>query len=144
MTKNVLDLTAKKAKAFFLKEENYSNISLPKYFYFQKLLTELDKKLQNNPIKAFYKNAKMPPSSYDDVNYIMYNNKDGCYAWRPLELLNPIIYVALANYITQEKVWKLIKKRFKSFQKNEKILSKGLPVLKSYKHNQQASQVITW
>lgn len=144
MNKNVLDLSAQKAKEYFLKEENYSNINLPKYFHFQQLLTNLDKKLKNSKLSDFYIDSKMPPSIYDNVNYIIYNNKDGCYAWRPLELLNPVIYVALVNYITQKDVWELIKNKFNEFQKNKNILSKGIPVLKSYKKNQQASQVITW
>lgn len=110
VAKNVLNLSASKAKDYFLKEENYSNILLPTYFSFQKLLDKLDKKLQDKELKTFYVNNKIPPSSYDDVNYVIYNNKDGCYAWRPLQLLNPIIYVALVNYITQDSVWNLIKK----------------------------------
>lgn len=142
-TKNVLSLSASKAKDFFLKEESYSNITLPAYFSFQKLLDKLDKKLQNKSLKNFFV-PKDAPSNYDDVNYIIYNNKDGCYAWRPLQLLNPIIYVALVNYITQEKVWKLIKTRFNAFKKNENILSKGIPVLTSPKKKQQASQVLHW
>ena len=87
---------------------------------------------------------KRKPYYYDDVYYIFYIYKDGCYAWRPLQLLNPIIYVALVNYITQDHVWKLIKKQFKKFQKNEKISSKSIPVLKSPKKKQQASQVANW
>lgn len=144
VAKNVLNLSASKAKDYFLKEENYSNILLPTYFSFQKLLDKLDKKLQNKELKTFYVNNKIPPSSYDDVNYVIYNNKDGCYAWRPLQLLNPIIYVALVNYITQNSVWNLIKKRFKDFQSNDNILSQAIPVLKSPKKKQQASQVLNW
>ncbi|MBQ2983453.1 MAG: RNA-directed DNA polymerase [Candidatus Gastranaerophilales bacterium] len=142
-TKNVLSLSPSKAKEFFLKEEMYSNITLPTYFSFQKLLDKLDKRLQNKNLKNYF-TANDKPYNYDDVNYIIYNNKDGCYAWRPLQLLNPIIYVALVNYITQDHVWKLIKKQFKKFQKNKKISSKGIPVLKSPKKKQQASQVANW
>lgn len=142
-TKNVLNLSSTKAKDFFLNEENYSNILLPTYFKFQKLIDKLDKKLQNKNLRNFFV-AQNKPSNYDNVNYIIYNNKDGCYAWRPLQLLNPIIYVALVNYITQDHIWKLIKKQFKTFQKNEKISSKEIPVLKSSKRKQQASQVSNW
>jgi len=143
-TRNVLNLSSKKAKEFFLNEKNYSNINLPKYFHFQQLLDSLDKKLKNSKISDFYANSKVPPSSYDDVNYTIYNNKDGCYAWRPLELLNPVIYVSLVNYITQDDVWKLIKDKFKEFQKNKNILSQGIPVLKTHRKNQQSSQILNW
>lgn len=68
-TKNVLSLSASKAKDFFLKEESYSNITLPTYFSFQKLLEKLDKKLQNKSLKNFFV-QKDAPSNYDDVNYI--------------------------------------------------------------------------
>ncbi len=142
--KNVLNLTANKAKEYFLKEENYSNILLPSYFTFQNLLRKIDKKLQNKELKTFFVNNGIPPSSYDNVNYIIYNNKDGCYAWRPLQLLNPIVYVALVNYITQDDVWKLIKNRFEKFQANENILSKAIPVLNLPKRNQKASQISNW
>lgn len=142
--KNVLSLSPQKAREFFLNEENYSNILLPKYFSFQKLLNKLHKRLANKDFRSFIVSKSIPPSSCYDVNYIIYNNKDGCYAWRPLELLNPIIYVALVNYITQNNVWELIKNRFQDFRKNENILSQGIPVLKSYKKNQQATQVSNW
>lgn len=143
VAKNVLSLSASKAKDYFLKEENYSNILLPEYFSFQELLNKLDKKLQNKNLKNFFV-AKDSPTNYDNVNYIIYNNKDGCYAWRPLQLLNPIVYIAITNYITQDKVWKLIKKRFKDFQCNENILCQGIPTLKTRKKKQQATQVLSW
>lgn len=139
-TRNILELTSQQAKDFFLKEESYSNILLPKYFSFQKLLNKLDKKLQTKELKTFCINAAQQPANFDDINYTIYNNKDGCYAWRPLQLLNPIIYVALVNYITQDSVWELITNKFKEFRSNEKILSQGLPVLKSYKKTQKANE----
>lgn len=142
--RNILELTSQQAKVFFLKEENYSNILLPKYFSFQKLLNKLDKKIQTKELKTFCVNATQQPANLDNINYTIYNNKDGCYAWRPLQLLNPIIYVALVNYITQDSVWELIINKFKEFRSNEKILSQGLPVLKSYKKTQKASQILNW
>ena len=73
-TKNVLSLSPSKAKEFFLKEEMYSNITLPTYFSFQKLLDKLDKRLQNKNLRNFF-TANDKPYNYDDVNYIIYNNK---------------------------------------------------------------------
>ena len=48
------------------------------------------------------------------------------------------------NYITQDSVWELIINKFKEFRNNENILSQGLPVLKSYKKTQKASQILNW
>ncbi len=76
---------------------------MPKYFSFQKLLNKLDKKLQTKELKTFCINAAQQPANFDDINYTIYNNKDGCYAWRPLQLLNPIIYVALTDDEQQKK-----------------------------------------
>ena len=43
--KNILSLSAKEAKEFFLKEESYFNGDLPSYFKFDCLLAKISKKL---------------------------------------------------------------------------------------------------
>ena len=45
--KNVLDLSAKEAKDFFLQSENYCTLMLPQYIQFQPLLNALDKFLKD-------------------------------------------------------------------------------------------------
>ncbi|MFI3300732.1 MAG: RNA-directed DNA polymerase [Candidatus Gastranaerophilales bacterium] len=137
MNKNILNLNYNEAKEFFLKAENYCNIDLPTYFNFQPLLNELTKEMNDN-----YDASKS--STQENVNYVIYNNKDGCYAWRPLELINPILYVKLVNLITEKKNWEVIKNRFIEFQSNELIQSKAIPALKTKKQKQRASQITTW
>lgn len=55
--RNILDLSAKKAKDFFLDNESYSNIDLPKYFEFGKLLKAIDKKIAGKNLSDFKNTA---------------------------------------------------------------------------------------
>ena len=108
--KTIIDLTYSEARQFFLKQESYCSIDLPKYFDFQPLLDALSKKGDIESI------ALEKAKKFDDVNYKFLTNKDGRYAWRPLQLINPAIYVYLVNKITKKNNWNLIVNRFKKFQ----------------------------
>ena len=116
--KQILELNNTDAKKLFLKEESYSNISLPDYFSFQELLDKLDKELTNKNLSDL--RTKSPRES-DYVNYKLLSNKDGKFAWRPFQLINPAIYVSLVNTITEINNWNLLITRFENFQKNKKI-----------------------
>ena len=91
-------------------------MQLPEYFNFQPLFDALGK---NGSLKGGISLDKA--KKLDDVNYKFLTNKDGKYAWRSLQLINPAIYVFLVNKITEEENWELIVNRFKEFQQNEKI-----------------------
>lgn len=107
--KTILDLSNTEAQAFFFRKENYCNIDLPPYFDFQPLLNNLS---QMGKLKTLsVDKAKL----HDDVNYKMYNNKDGFFSWRPLQLINPAIYTHLVYIITQDGTWNLIQERFREF-----------------------------
>lgn len=120
--KTILDLSNTEAQAFFFRKEIYCNIDLPPYFDFQPLLDKLSQigKLKTLP----FDKAK----SYDDVNYRMYNNKDGFFSWRPLQLINPAIYAYLVYIVTQDGVWNLIQERFREFQENKNICCCSIPL----------------
>lgn len=117
----VLDLNERQARSFFMESENYCNISLPPYFDFTPMLDYVKSKTGNNRtlnsiLKTDADGNKMLPSSYDDVNYTMITNKDGRYAYRPLQLTNPYIYYFLVRLITQQANWTELKNLFQSFQ----------------------------
>jgi hypothetical protein len=136
--KTILELTHTEAKEFFLKKENYCSIDLPPYFSFQSLLNVLS---QNNIIDNIdLKKAKL----LDDVNYKFLTNKDGKYAWRPFQLINPVIYVNLVNKITKENDWNFIVNRFKTFQSNEKIKCCSIPILSDDKQSDKAQTITNW
>src|SRR5690606_34325039 len=134
--KSVIDLDYIEAREYFLKQESYCSIDLPAYFDFQPLLDALSSSGNVNSINLG--DAK----KYSDTNYTFYTNKDGKLAWRPLQIINPVVYVNLVNKITKEDSWKLIVDRFKKFQKNEKIQCFSIP-LTSLK-NDKAETITNW
>ncbi|MCL2416859.1 MAG: RNA-directed DNA polymerase [Bacteroidales bacterium] len=121
--RTILELSHTDAREFFLKQESYSSVDLPKYFDFQPLLNALSR--NGNIGNIALKNAK----KLDDVNYKFLTNKDGKFAWRPIQLINPAIYVNLVNKITKEENWKHIASQFKKFQANEKIKCSSIPII---------------
>lgn len=83
----------------------------------------------------------------DGVNYSLITNKDGKLAWRKLEIIHPIIYVALVDLITKENNWQILLKRFKDFKKNEKFIRCcSLPIIKedNDKGTEKGSQITNW
>lgn len=137
--KILLELTNIEARHYFLKHESFCNIDLPKYFNFQNLLDALSQNgnVSNIPLGE----AKR----LDNVNYKFLTNKDGKFAWRPLQIINPAIYVNLVNKITKRDNWNLIVKRFKKFQENKLIKCFSLPVVATDdKKSNKAESVLNW
>lgn len=137
-SKNVLSLSHDEARDFFLQPDSFCNIDLPKYFSFTSILTFLKNKNLNS-IKT--RNAR----NYSDVNYTLFCNKDGKYAWRPTQILNPVIYVKLVNLITEEKNWDFLKQRFKKFKNNTQIQCTSIPISpESDTKKMKAQQILSW
>ena len=133
--KTILDLTCDELKEFFLQEKSYCNTLLPSYIKFKPLLSELYKKLGNKEIK---------PNGTETYNYTFFMNKDGGYSWRPIDLINPVIYCLLIRVIKQN--FEEIKNRFNKFQKNsEYIECMSIPVVNmdNMKHEQK-HQILEW
>ncbi|WP_386687467.1 RNA-directed DNA polymerase [Lonepinella sp. MS14437] len=142
----VLELDCNNARKFFLKHESYCNIDLPKYFSFSEILEKISKELANKNIQGFKgKNGKTDiMSNLDDVNYLIYANKDGKLSWRPLQIIHPLVYVALVHKITEKNNWKKLQARFKKFQCNEKIKCLSIPVQSENKQSDKAQQIYNW
>lgn len=138
--KTILDLNSTEARQYFLKQESYCNVQLPEYFYFQPLL---DKLSQNGSLKGGLSLEKAKKS--EDVNYKFLTNKDGKYAWRPLQLINPVIYIFLVNKITENDNWIFIVNRFRKFQENKQIKCCSIPVVSIIKkESDKAKSVLNW
>ena len=118
--KTILELTAEEVHEFFLKASNYCTLRLPKYFDFQPLLTALAK--YNHTISHKEANKR------EHVNYTLFHNKDGVYAWRPFQLINPSLYIHLASLIAKVSNWDVVVKRFKEFGKNKSIKCCSIPL----------------
>jgi len=164
VNKNILKLSCLEARSFLLKGKSYCRIDLPKYFEFDRLIEKVSKKLKGKHLKSFYSQTskldengeiqtddegnekKCPdsPRNYDGVNYKLLNNKNGKYAWRPLQLIHPALYVSLVYKITEEKNWKIIKKRFEKFASKKKIKCISLPIRSDTKETDKATMVSHW
>ncbi len=136
----LLSFSNQKAMDALLKEENYCNFDLPEYFSFSNVLAEANNLInQNTSLQTT--SAKM----HDEVNYQIIANKDGLYAWRPFQLIHPILYVKLVKLITEYNNWELICNRFKEFQENPKIKCASIPVVSTAsQQTQKSKQILNW
>lgn len=139
---SILSLDNQGARKFFLKSESYCNVLLPPYFYFDTLLQELDRYLENKDLYNICNKNKLISSS--NVNYTLYTNKDGNLSWRPFQLINPIMYVAITHKITNNENWIKIQNIFKNFKKNKNIQCFSIPVQSKDRKSDKANQILTW
>lgn len=127
--KTVLELTNKKALNFFMDAENYCSLSLPEYFNLQPILNYVQKTIGQLELDHCLKEKKVYPSNFEGVNYKILINKDGRYAFRPLQIANPFLYYFLVRHITTKSNWAILKNRFQKF-KDERIEVSSIPGLK--------------
>jgi hypothetical protein len=111
--KRLVDLSNEEARVHFLKGSSYFNGDFPQYISFEPILREVAKVL-NGGYYNQYKSAN--PNDLSNVNYNFIANKDGKFAWRPLELIHPVIYVSLVNVICEQANWESIKTRLGEFE----------------------------
>lgn len=141
--KSVLEMSYKEARVFFLKNESYSNIDLPEYFSFSKLLNSIDEEMRKvKDISTYYNKKKV--KNCEDVNHILFANKDGKLSWRPLQIIHPFLYVLLVQELTKESSWKKILGRFKEFQKDDRIKCFSIPVETKSEQSDKAEQILQW
>ena len=164
MANEIISLSSTDAKEFFLWSKCYCEIDFPTYFDFHNLLKELDNAIDGktdieqicDPFIYLHKVDCGPnmvdigkekinlPSKMDKVNYVFYHNKDGNYAWRKFQLINPALYILLVNVITNDTNWTQIQKCFKAFQKNNKIKCCSIPFNANEEKNVPAQSATNW
>ncbi|MBM3329143.1 MAG: RNA-directed DNA polymerase [Calditrichaeota bacterium] len=137
-SKSLLKMSATEARSFFLKSENYFNNDLPEYFNFTSLLQVVSKYIESHSDGW---NGK--PNSYEKVNYKILSNKDGKYAWRPLQLIHPALYLKLVNAITVSENWKLLLATLSS-SRDDRIQCLSIPVESLGRRNRKAEQILKW
>lgn len=142
--KSVLELSHDEARSFFLKHESYCNVDLPKYFSFSELLSKISQEFTGKDLLNDFCQSKGAMGKLDDVNYLIYANKDGKLSWRPFQIIHPLVYVALVHGITKEDNWEKLKNRFKKFQCNEKIKCLSIPVKSENRQSDKAQQISNW
>lgn len=141
--KLITKMTADKAKLFLLEPESFFNLSLPPYFNFEKVINDVEGALGGNPLSSYY-NPGYRPEQFEHVNYHLYNNKDGKYAWRRHQIIHPAIYVDLVNTITETSNWNAIISRFNEFKKNNKISCISIPKKSLTKKSSTAESILEW
>lgn len=140
--RSIIDLTWEEARAFLLKEEEYCDLTLPRYFQFSDLLKDVSTVLEGKRRSDLM--CRKKARNLDRVNHVLLSNKDGRYAWRPLELAHPALYVSLVNEITTPDHWTLICGRFREFAENDRIKCLSLPVESMTKEKNKAELINQW
>jgi RNA-directed DNA polymerase len=151
--KTILEYSHDEAKIFLLKEESYFSFDLPKYFVFQRLLNRVSEEIKGKPLRDLCrdhhkigesKRYKDCPNKYEKVNYTFFNNKDGKFSWRPLQLIHPVLYVSLVHKITEEENWKVIVNRFNEFSNILNTKCSSLPVESNNHLSDKATAINSW
>jgi hypothetical protein len=138
--RSVLDMTPKQARSFFLKPETYCRVELPLYFDFSRVLRPVAKLLIGKSLT----DRKRKPRDHEGVNYTIYSNKDGRYAWRPFQLIHPAIYIDLVHSVTAPEAWTFIRSRFADFANDPKIRCLSIPQESLTRRKDQAAQIRHW
>ena len=138
--KRLVELTNEEAREHLLKGSSYFNADMPSYISFEPILTDVAAVLNRRPYTEM-KSAN--PNDFPGVNYSLLTNKDGRFAWRPLELIHPAIYVSLVNEICDPENWEHIKRRLAEFEGGV-VDCCSAPVLSVDNQTDVATQVRSW
>jgi hypothetical protein len=138
--KRLIDLSNEEARKHFLKGSSYFNADIPSYISFEPILTDVAAVLNGGNYTAF---KSVNPNDFPDANYNFLANKDGRFAWRPLELIHPAIYVSLVNTVCDPDNWTHIKRRFSEFETGA-VDCCSAPVMSIDNQTDVATQVRSW
>jgi hypothetical protein len=138
--KRLVDLSNEEARAHFLKGSSYFNGDLPSYISFEPILGAVANALHGGHYAEF---KCASPDKFSNVNYNFIANKDGKFAWRPLELMHPVIYVSLVNVICEEAHWESIKTRLREFERGV-VDCCSAPVMPVDHQTDVATQIRSW
>jgi hypothetical protein len=136
----IIDLPSADARVHFLKGSSYFNGDFPRYISFEPVLQTVAAVLKGGDYHGF-KGAQ--PSELPNVNYSFTANKDGRLAWRPFELIHPVLYVSLVNVLTTEANWASVQQRMASF-KGGVVECCSAPVISSDHQTDVAAQILNW
>ena len=151
--KTIVDLSHTEALEFFMKHSSYcGTLDFPPYISFDLILKKvnslLDDESKNGELKDDELKKKIQvslPAEVGNINHTIFQNKDGKYAWRPIQLTHPVLYMFLVRAITKEEHWKTICKRFECFKKYSHIECMSLPVkLPKKKKKSTSEQILSW
>ena len=147
--KSILELTSDEARQYMLQSEQYCTFRLPEYYVFDKVLslarTVIGKRDIYQCSKSFIdekgKQIIVKPSDYDEINYLLYSNKDGKLDYRPLTLINPYYYYLLVRIITSQDAWKELTERFEALRDSHISVESVIVAEDEYK---ERKTIINW
>ena len=144
--KSILELSFSKACEFFMKNESYCNFDFPSYISFDSILKRVSSLLRGKTLVANgkYSFQKSDPGRQEKINHVILHNKDGKYAWRPIQLIHPALYMSLVHSVTKKDHWETICKRFEKFRENIHIKCMSIPVISSKQKKNKSEQILSW
>lgn len=138
--KELIKLTNEEARKHFLKSSSYFNGDMPSYISFEPILEDVAEMLNGKSYTDF---KSKDPNNFQGVNHNFLSNKDGKFAWRPLELIHPAIYVSMVDTICDPDNWAHIKNRFPEFDIGA-VECCSAPVMSLDEQTDTAKQVKSW
>ena len=108
-----------KARRFLLRGESYCRFGLPDYVEFNGVRQDVGKFLTTHALSS----ASNKAHQHSRVNHTILDNKDGRYAWRPMDLIHPALYVDLVHLITKKSNWRRLRRRFEVLNRERRIAS---------------------
>lgn len=138
----IIDLDAAAAKAYLEKPECYFRSDFPPYISFGAILKDVAAVMGGQPYTDFEKSTEKP-ATMSGVNYELLSTKDGRFAWRPLELIHPAIYVTLVDTMCKDGNWKLLQERLKELHAGV-VECTSFPLASDTAGNHVGVQVRNW
>jgi len=138
--KKLVELSNEEAREHFLKGSSYFNGDMPSYISFEPILTDVAAVLNG---RSYTEMKSANPNDSPGVNYNFLANKDGKFAWRPLELVHPAIYISLVNEMCTSENWGRIKELLSEFEGGA-VDCCSIPVLSLDNQTDVATQVRSW
>lgn len=139
--KRVIDLTPERAREHFLRDSTYFSSDVPAYLSFEPVLKSVI--ATRSAAIVLEEIRKRKPYDHEGVNYRLLANKDGRYAWRPYELMHPVLYVTLVNTICSAENWRCLQARFKDFE-TDAIQCCSHPLVAAAPQSAGGTQVLNW
>ena len=136
----ITELTNTEARERLLMSSSYFDMELPQYFNFEPILNAALDQAENLSVKDL---LSWKPDQYEALNYTLMSNKDGLIAWRPFELINPLIYAKCVELVTTEANWKSLVDRFASFE-GGCVECCSMPVIAPERKESKQDQILNW
>lgn len=143
----VTDMTHLEAKKYFRESKHYVSFDLPPYFSFDDVLLYANSMLIKMSLKDICikdsKGKPRYPGDYQGVNCVILGNKDGGFAWRPMQIIHPVLYGDLVNIMTAKNAWKEVTNLFEQRDQSS-VECISIPLQSHTDESNRAVQVSNW